>query len=102
MDQRFCTDFRKVNAIIKPDCYQLPCIDDCIDQVGGAKFVSKLDLLTGYWQVPLTARAREISLFITPWGLFSYFVMPFGLRNGPATSQHLMNKVLADLASLFG
>lgn len=98
MDQRFCTDFKKVNAITKPECYPVLCIDNCIDQVGGAKFVSKLDLLKGYWQVPLT----EMSSFITPWGLFSYFVMPFGLRNAPATSQHLMNKVLADLASLFG
>lgn len=97
MDQRFCTDFRRINIITKPDCYPLPCTDDCIDQVGGAKFVSKLDLLKGYSQVPLT-----ISSFITPWGLISYFVMPFGLRNAPATSQRLMNKVLADLASLFG
>lgn len=43
------SDFRKVNAITKPDCYPSPCIDNCIDQVGGAKFVSRLDLLKGYW-----------------------------------------------------
>lgn len=67
---------------------------DCIDQVGGAKFVTKLDLLKGYWQVPLTPRAKEISSFVTPWGLFSSSVMPFGLRNAPATFQHLMNRVL--------
>lgn len=52
---RFCTDFRKVNAVTKPDSYPLPRIEDCIDEVGGAKFVTKLDLLKGYWQVPLTA-----------------------------------------------
>lgn len=92
---RFCTDFRRVNAVTKPDCYPMPRMEDCIDQVGSAKFVTKLDLLKGYWQVPLTSRAKEISSFVTPWGLFSYNVMPFGLRNAPATFQRLMNKVLA-------
>ncbi len=55
---RFCTDYRKVNAITKPDSFPLPRIEDCIDQVGNAKFVSKFDLLKGYWQVPLTERAQ--------------------------------------------
>ncbi len=90
---RFRTDFRKVNAVTKRDCYPMPCMEDCIDQGGSAKCVTKLDLLKGYWQVPLTP--REISSFLTPWGLFSYSVMPFGLRNAPATFQRLMNRVLA-------
>ncbi len=74
---RFCTDYRKVNAITKPDSFPLPRIEDCIDQVGNAKFVNKFDLLKGYWQVPLTERAQEISAFIVPSGLFSYKVMSF-------------------------
>lgn len=95
---RFCTDFRKVNAVSKPDCYPLPRIEDCVDEVGSAKFVTKLDLLKGYWQVPLTPRAKEICTFVTPKGLFSYNVMPFGLRNAPATFQRLMNRVLDGLS----
>ena len=95
---RFCSDFRKVNSVTKPDAFPLPRMDDCIDQVGSAKFVSKFDLLKGYWQVPLTRRAQEISAFITPSGLYSYKVMPFGLRNAPATFQRLMNRVVGDLA----
>lgn len=94
---RFCTDFRKVNAVTKPDSFPLPRMEDCVDQVGGAKFVTKLDLLKGYWQVPLTDRAREIASFITPGGLYSYNVMAFGLRNAPATFQRLMNLVVRDL-----
>lgn len=58
---RFYTDFRKVNANTKPDQFLLPRIEDCVDQVGSAKFVSKLDLLKGYWQVPLSDRAQEIA-----------------------------------------
>lgn len=94
---RLCTDYRKVNSLSKPDLYPLPRMEDCIDQVGSAKFVSKFDLLKGYWQVPLSKRAREIAAFITPFGLYSYIVMPFGLRNAPATFQRLMNRVVAGL-----
>lgn len=72
-------------------------MEDCVDQFGSAKFVSNFDLLKGYWQVPLSPRAREIAAFITPSGLYSYTVMPFGLRNAPATFQRLMNKVVSGL-----
>lgn len=47
--------------------------------------------------MPLTARAQEISAFVTPSGLFSYKVMSFGLRNAPATFQRLMNQVISGL-----
>lgn len=79
---RFCTDYRKVNSVTKADSYPLPRIEDCVDQVGAARYVSKFDLLKGYYQVPLTPRAQEISAFITPSGLYSYTRMAFGLRNG--------------------
>ena len=90
----FCTDFRKVNAVTKPDCYSLPHIDDCIDRVGSASFVTKLDLLKGYWQVPLTPRACEIYAFVTLDGFCHYTAMSFSMRNAPATFQRLVNKVL--------
>lgn len=91
---RFCTDFRKVNNVTKPDCHPLPRMEDCVDNVGSAAYVSKLDLLKGYWQVPLTPRAQEISAFVTPDAFLQYKVMPFGVRNAPATFQRLVNRVL--------
>ena len=94
---RFCTDFRKVNAVTKSDSYPLPRIDDCIDSIGHARYVSKFDLLKGYWQVPLTPRAREISAFVMPDGLYEYTVMPFGMKNAPATFQRLINQVIRGL-----
>lgn len=63
---RFCNDYRKVNGVTKPDSFPLPRMEDYIDQVGSANFVTKLDLLKGYWQVPLTPRASDISAFVTP------------------------------------
>ena len=94
---RFVTDFRKVNQCTKTDSYPIPRIDDCIDKIGNAKFVSKFDLLKGYWQVPLTDRAKEISAFCTPDALYQYRVMPFGMKNAPATSQRMVNHVVTDI-----
>ncbi|KAL6480112.1 hypothetical protein MHYP_G00111450 [Metynnis hypsauchen] len=96
---RFCTDYRKVNAVTVPDSFPLPRMEDCVDHVGSAKFVSKLDLLKGYWQVHLTARAAEISAFATPDNFLQYTVMAFGLRNAPATFQRLMNLVLKGVSN---
>ena len=94
---RFCTDFRKVNDKTKSDSFPIPRIADCIDQIGNAKFVSTFDMLKGYWQVPLTQRAREISAFVTPSGLYQYKVMPFGMKNVPATFQRMVNKLVRDI-----
>ena len=52
----------KVNHITKTDTFPIPRIDDCIDNVGKSKFVTNFDLLKGFWQVPLTERAKEICL----------------------------------------
>ena len=94
---RFCTDFRKVNDKTKSDSFPIPRIADCIDQIGNAEFVSTFDMLKGYWQVPLTQRAREISAFVTPSGLYQYKVMPFGMKNAPATFQRMVNKLVRDI-----
>lgn len=83
-----------LNRITKPDSFPLSRVDDLVDHVGSAKFVTKLDLLKGYWQVPLTTHASEICTFVTPDHFLQYTVMPFGLRNAPATFQQLMNTVL--------
>ena len=64
------------------------------NEIGNAKFVTKCDLLKGYWCIPLADRARELSAFVTAKGLFEYNVMPFGKKNVPGTFQRLMNRVL--------
>ena len=94
---RFCTDYRQVNKVTVPDSYPLPLIEDLIDSVGVAKWVTTIDLLKGYYQIPLSDEARVISAFITPFGLYQYTVMPFGLSNAPATFQRAINYVIQDL-----
>ncbi len=93
----FCMDYRKVNGLSKPDSLPLPRIEDCIDRVGTAKYVTEIDQLQGYWQVHLTLRALEISAFVTPDNFLQYTVLAFGMRNAPATFQRLMPKVLPDV-----
>lgn len=92
-----CTDYRRVNNVTKPGCYPLPRVEDCVDNVGSANFVTKLDLLKQYWQVPLTPQAKEISTFVTPDAFLQYTVMVFGMRNAPATFQRLVNTVFSGL-----
>ena len=72
-------------------------MDDCIANTGQAKFVTKFDLLKGFWKIPLTNRAKEISAFVTPDGLYQYKVMHFGMKNSPATFQRLINMKITGL-----
>lgn len=75
----------------------MPRIDDLIDQIGNARYVSKFDMLKGYWQIPLTSRAKDISSFVTPDGLFRYLVTPFGMKNSGCTFQRFMNQIVTGL-----
>lgn len=72
-------------------------MEDCIGRIGSAKFVTKLDLLKGYWQVPLTEGTSEISAFATLDAFLQYNVQAFGFKNAPATFQGLMYQVLASV-----
>ena len=93
---RFCVDYRELNKITKRDTYPLPRVDDVLDCLANAKFFSSLYLESGYHQCPVEERDREKTAFVTPDGLFEFKVMPFGLSNGPATFERLMDSILRD------
>ena len=91
---RICIDYRSVNAITQADPYQMPLIDDILEALSTARFISKLDLNKGFHQIPVKSEDVMKTAFCTPWGKFQFRVMPFGLRNGPSVFQRLMDQVL--------
>ena len=99
---RICVDFRKLNSVSNFDAYPLPRMEDLIENLGEAKFITKLDLTKGYYQIPLSPETKEKSAFITPSGLYQFNVMPFGMKSAPATFQRMMHDVLAGLELFVG
>ena len=97
---RLCTDFRRLNQLTVADSFPMPRIDDLVDEVSSARFLTKVDLLKGFYQVPLSSRAREASAFVTPDGLYEYKVMPFGMKNSGSTFQRLASWVVRDLVGV--
>ena len=94
---RFCIDYRQLNSVTKADNFPLPRIDDLLDQLGKSQYFSTLDLATGYWQIRVHPESQEKTAFVTHQGLYQFQVMPFGLCNGPAVFQRLMQRVLMGL-----
>lgn len=90
-------DYRKINEKTLGDAYPLPNICDILDQLGGAKYFSVLDLASGFHQIPMDPADAHKTAFSTPHGHYQFSRMPFGLRNAPATFQRLMDQILTGL-----
>ena len=73
---RFCIDYRRVNAVSKKDAYPIPDIQDALDNLRGSKYFATIDLLSGYWQIGMTDRAKELRVLYAPRfiPLYSYAV----------------------------
>ena len=93
---RLCGDFRALNKVTVPDLYPLPRIDKIKQDVRGYVF-SVLDLKEGFYQIPIEEQDKAKTGMRTPWGLYVYNRMPFGLRNAPPTFQRFMDAVVSGL-----
>jgi Reverse transcriptase (RNA-dependent DNA polymerase) len=94
---RFCVDYKRLNEVTIPDAYRLPRQDDAMDALGGSIIFSVLDLSHGFHQLPLDKASRSKTAFSTRRGLYQWTTVPFGIRNGPAAFQRLLDSVLAGL-----
>lgn len=98
---RPCGNYRGLNAVTKPDRYPLPFITDFTAFLHGKRVFSVVDLRKAYHQVPIRAEDVEKTAIITPFGLFEFPRMTFGLRNAAQTFQRVMNQVLFGLDFVF-
>lgn len=87
---RFCLDSRKINNVTVRDSYPLPYISRILDKLGGARYVSSIDLSKAFWQIALDNDSCQKTAFVVPGrGLFEFTRMPFGLKNAPSELQRL-------------
>ncbi|UYV78515.1 hypothetical protein LAZ67_16001841 [Cordylochernes scorpioides] len=91
---RFCVDYRNLNDVTVKDVYPIPRIDEVLDTLQGSKYLSAIDLKSGYWQVEVEEKDKEKTAFTTAHGLYEFNVMPFGLCNAPATFERNMENML--------
>ena len=97
---RLVIDFRRLNSMTVPDRMPMPVLDEVLASLNGAKVFSSLDLLSGYWQMPLDENSKPLTAFSTHKEHLQFEVLPFGLCNAPLSFVRLMNVVLGNIPNV--
>ncbi|GFU08891.1 retrovirus-related Pol polyprotein from transposon 297 [Trichonephila clavipes] len=96
-EPRPCIDYRKLNGIIRTEYFPLPNIEERVEKVSAAKFITVFDLSKGYWQILLSKTAQRYAAFCTSFGTYRPLRMSFGLKNAPYFFSKLMAELLNGL-----
>ena len=92
-----CVDFRKLNKITEVDPEPMTTAEDLFRRLSGNKYLSKIDLTKGYWQIPVAREDMHKTAFVTPDGQYEFTRMPFGMVNSGATLVRGLRKILEGL-----
>ncbi|CAF1479320.1 unnamed protein product, partial [Adineta ricciae] len=93
---RMVVDYKKLNNMTIKDNHPLPNMEQTIRRLGGGyKFFSKLDMKSGFWQIPIKEEDKHKTAFVTAEGLYEWNVLAQGLKNSPPSFQRVMAEVLS-------
>ena len=98
---RCCGDYRSLNSITKTDRYPIPNINSFSAKLANKQRFSKIDLISAYHQIKMHPDDVAKTALTTPFGLYEYYYMPFGLKNSSATFQWYMDKIFEDIDCVF-
>ncbi|PFX13666.1 Uncharacterized protein K02A2.6 [Stylophora pistillata] len=96
-DLRLCIDMRQGNKAIIRGRYPIPTVDELLHNKNGSKFLGKLDLKWGYYQLDLSPESRQITNFVTHKGLYRYKRLLFGVSSASEEYQHKISTALAGI-----
>jgi hypothetical protein len=99
--QRLCIDYQALNEVTIKNKYPLRRIDDLFDQLGRARYFSKIYLRSEYYQLRIRSEDMPKMAFVSRYGQYEFTVMPFGLTNALAYFMNLMNKVFMEELDTF-